>query len=88
MMGTRNHCLGPRQIARFEQAASLLPGLDPGEVFRFYICHTQAGRTTVPLAVWRLIPLELKIPVSQSQQDLPRKSFACAVRKHDYVLLL
>ncbi len=49
-MGARNHCLGPRQIARFEQAASLLPGVDPVEVYRFYIRHTQTGRKTVPLA--------------------------------------
>ncbi len=49
-MGTLNHYLGPRQIARFEQAASLLPGLDPVEIYRFYIRHTQTGRKAVALA--------------------------------------
>jgi hypothetical protein len=49
-MGTSNHCLGPRQIARFEQAASLLPGVDPVEVYRFYIRPTQSGRKTVAFA--------------------------------------
>ena len=41
-MGTRNHCLGPRQIARFEQAASLLPGVDPVEPVADELLHITA----------------------------------------------